>query len=116
MQQFKQISEAYQVLSDPQLRERYDKFGHEGVQPEGGFQNPTVFFNAMFGGGKFEDLIGEISLGAHMDANMTPEQREKQMVGVHFSRFFARMCSQRLSERTSGQIGSQSDQKTGSSC
>lgn len=50
------MSEAYQVLSDPLLKEKYDKFGKEGVQPEGGFVNPKQFFNYMFGGQKFEVL------------------------------------------------------------
>jgi DnaJ-class molecular chaperone len=40
--QFKKVSEAYQVLSDPALKEKYDKFGKDGVQPEGGFVNPKV--------------------------------------------------------------------------
>lgn len=36
--QFKKISEAYQVLSDPTLRKRYNEFGEEnGVRPDGGF-------------------------------------------------------------------------------
>jgi DnaJ-domain-containing protein 1 len=37
-QQFKKISEAYQILSDPKLRKRYNEFGEEnGVKPDGGF-------------------------------------------------------------------------------
>lgn len=36
--QFKEISEAYQILSDPKLRKRYNENGAEnGVKPEGGF-------------------------------------------------------------------------------
>jgi molecular chaperone DnaJ len=45
---FKEISEAYEVLSDSQKRARYDQFGHEGVRSDfggGGFgwQNFTHF-------------------------------------------------------------------------
>jgi len=74
---FKKVSEAYQVLSDPALREKYDKFGKDGVQPEGGFVNPKTFFSAMFGGGKFEDIFGEMTLTMNFDDDVTPEQKEQ---------------------------------------
>jgi molecular chaperone DnaJ len=41
---FKQVKEAYEILSDEQQRARYDRFGHAGVNGNGG------------GGGGFEDL------------------------------------------------------------
>lgn len=60
---FKKISEAYQVLSDPELRKRYNQFGPQNsVAPEGGFVDPTDFFIRTFGGERFSDLIGEISI------------------------------------------------------
>src|SRR5262245_11753215 len=34
---FKEINEAYEVLSDDDKRARYDRFGHAGVQGNGGF-------------------------------------------------------------------------------
>ena len=33
---FKEASEAYEVLKDPQKRSRYDQFGHAGVNGHGG--------------------------------------------------------------------------------
>ena len=39
--------------------------------------NPKEFFAHLFGGGRFEELIGEISLGSAADEDMTPEAREK---------------------------------------
>ncbi|KAI9300004.1 X-domain of DnaJ-containing-domain-containing protein [Cunninghamella echinulata] len=75
---FKKISEAYQILSDPKLRKRYNEFGEEnGVKPDGGFVDPEEFFKQSFGGDKFVDIIGEISIGKDMrDALETAESEE----------------------------------------
>ncbi len=56
---FKEINEAYQVLSDGKMRSDYDRFGHTGVGKNGargfeGFENFGGFgdiFDAFFGGG-----------------------------------------------------------------
>jgi molecular chaperone DnaJ len=56
-ERFKEINEAYQILSDPERRQRYDMFGRAGVEGgpgAGGFEGFGGFsdiFDAFFGGG-----------------------------------------------------------------
>ncbi len=45
---FKEINEAYSVLSDPDKRAAYNRFGHAGVQNQGGMPDFTVDFGDLF--------------------------------------------------------------------
>lgn len=84
-EKFKEINEAYQVLSDSRKRAQYDQFGHAGVNNGGpgqggqgsGFED--IFsggngqgFNFSFGGGGFGDIFGDIfeSAFANTQANV----------------------------------------------
>ena len=57
-QKFKEINEAYQILSDSEKRSKYDQFGHAGVSGagtggagfEGGFGGFGDIFDSFFGG------------------------------------------------------------------
>lgn len=61
-EKFKEINEAYAVLSDPEQKSKYDRFGHAGVDPNsfaggggfggfGGFEDIFDMFGSAFGGG-----------------------------------------------------------------
>lgn len=61
---FKEAAEAYEILSNPEKRQRYDQFGHQGLGGNGGYgggmNTEDIFsqFGDIFGGGGFESFFG----------------------------------------------------------
>ncbi len=75
---FKECAEAYEVLSDPDKRSRYDQFGHEGLRGVGmrdyshmNWQDIGSIFDDIFGGdlGGFGDIFG---MGSRTSARRGP--------------------------------------------
>ena len=54
---FKEASEAYAILSDPEKKKQYDQFGHAAFENGGG---PGGFGGFDFNGADFGDIFGDI--------------------------------------------------------
>ena len=98
---FQAVGEAYQILSNDELRKRYDKFGKEEAMPREGFEDPAEFFGMIFGGEAFVDLIGELSLMKDLTKSM--EISTKQMEEEEI----AESAQEKLKAKETGAISSE---------
>lgn len=86
-ERFQSISEAYQVLSNEELRVKYNKYGKEEAVPQNGFEDAGEQFAMIFGGNAFASYIGELTLLKnihkteellHQDEDEKQQEKEKQ--------------------------------------
>ena len=91
-EKFKQISDAYQVLSDEEKRAAYDRYGHAafeaggmggaaagGMGGMGGFRDASDVFREFFGGmGGFESFFGGMGgMGGSREASIDPNAPQR---------------------------------------
>ncbi|KAF8067261.1 ATJ10 [Scenedesmus sp. PABB004] len=77
-QRFQQLGQAYQVLSNPELRAKYDKHGAAGLDVE--LVDAGVIFGSLFGSELFEPIVGEFMIATATSRGGELSEREAEFL------------------------------------
>ncbi|KAJ0256006.1 DNAJ heat shock N-terminal domain-containing protein [Hirschfeldia incana] len=84
-EKFQVLGEAYQVLSDPVLREAYDQTGKISA-PKETMVDPTAVFALLFGSELFEDYIGHLAVASMASETENSDQIHDKLKAVQRER------------------------------
>jgi molecular chaperone DnaJ len=114
-EKFKEAAAAYEVLSDPQKREKYDRFGHRAFQGGGGnshnaediFSNFGDIFGDIFGGGGRQQRRDPSAPRKGADLRYVTEIKLSEVIsGLERDIEFDTECSCEVCKGTGGEKGS----------
>jgi len=78
-EKFKEAAEAYEILSDPEKRGQYDRFGHAGMRGSGGFGQGGMRMEDIFS--NFGDIFGEDIFGSFFGGGRSQQHGSRGVRG-----------------------------------